>query len=54
VRSRFLIYQKPRPKPRPISFVGRRIDRLCKIEGAWKLAKRGDFARAKRALGERT
>ena len=39
VRSRFLIYQN-RVETETYLFVGRRIDRLCKIEGAWKLAKR--------------
>jgi 3-phenylpropionate/cinnamic acid dioxygenase small subunit len=39
VRSRFLIYQN-RVETETYLFVGRRIDRLRKTGGAWKLAKR--------------
>jgi 3-phenylpropionate/cinnamic acid dioxygenase small subunit len=39
VRSRFLIYQN-RVETETYLFVGRRIDRLRKIDGGWKLAKR--------------
>jgi 3-phenylpropionate/cinnamic acid dioxygenase small subunit len=39
VRSRFLIYQN-RVETETYLFVGRRIDRLRKVDAAWKLARR--------------
>ena len=39
MRSRFLIYQN-RVETETYLFVGRRIDRLRKVDAAWKLARR--------------